>query len=507
MDLNVDVVAPSGRDAELITLALRQQGIPAESTSIAEFVHKAEGDGALGPLLIAEEALSAAAIERLSGFVREQASWSDLPILILTGAGPETRESSRLRKDWLRLGSPILLERPMSGASLTSSVQAALLGRVRQYEMKDALAELKSEREVLQAMLDNLPVGVVLAKASGEIVRGNKRLEEIVRHPLLPSADIEAQGEWIAFHSDGRRVRGEEFPLARAMKLGHALPPEEYLYERGDGTRAWVQLAAAPILNEKNEVTGGVVALSDIDTQKKSETALIQSEKLAAVGRLASSISHEINNPLESVTNLLYLACHHESVDGEVKHFLELADQELRRVSEIVSHTLRFHRQSTKPRAITARELLESPLGLYAGRMNDAGVELVLQHTESPAVTCYEGEIRQVLNNLIGNAIESMRLGGKLTVRTRESQSWTTGQRGLRITVADTGSGIAPDVARHVFDAFYTTKGQNGTGLGLWIAKGIVEKHLGSLRLFSRVGAECSGTVFSLFLPSNPFSR
>lgn len=110
------------------------------------------------------------------------------------------------------------------------------MARARQYQIKEAVAELKEERELLEAMLDSLPVGIVFAKVSGKIVRGNRRLEEIVRHPLIASADIDNHGEWIAFHSDGRRVAGREFPLARAIKTGRSQPPEEYLYQRGDGS-------------------------------------------------------------------------------------------------------------------------------------------------------------------------------------------------------------------------------------------------------------------------------
>ncbi len=506
MSLHVRVIAPTGRDSELIVAVLQQHEIPALASTLDSVLRDLHNDALFGPLLIAEEALTSVHIEQLSYHLQHQPSWSDLPVLIITASGRETSRTSRLQAERIPLGSPILLERPIRTATLVSSVQAALRARARQYQIRDAVAELKEERELLEAMLDSLPVGVVFAKASGEIVRANRRLETIVRHPMIPSADIESHGQWIAFHEDGRRVAGDEFPLARAIRSGRSLPPEEYLYQRGDGTLAWVSLAAAPVLNEFGQVTGGVVALSDIDQQKRAESALIQSEKLAAVGRLAASISHEINNPLEAITNLLFLARQSDGLPEDVKDFLETADHELARVSQIVSHTLRFHRQSTKPRAISAQELLTPALGMFAGRLSNANIELVLQYGSVDRVTCYEGEIRQVLNNLVGNAIESMKLGGKLYIRTTSAHSWETGLSGVRITVADTGYGIEPHAFARIFEAFFTTKGINGTGLGLWIAKGIVDKHRGSLRVRSRVGSERSGTVFSLFLPSDPFS-
>ncbi len=505
MSFFVRVLAPTGRDAELICSVLLANEVPAQVSSIALLAAGEAHAGPLGPLLIAEEALQPASIEYLGGLIDNQPSWSDLPILILTGSGRETSRTRSLEREWQPLGSPILLERPIRTATLVSSVRAALRARTRQYQIRDTIAELKQEQETLQVVLDNLPVGVVVAKASGEIVLGNRRLESIVGHPLIPTRDIDGHGAWTAYHPDGRRVQAEEFPLPRAMKSGRALPAEEFLYQRGDGTQGWVSLAAAPIMNEGGVVTGGVVALSDIDQQKKSESALIQNEKLAAVGRLAASISHEINNPLESVTNLLYLARLNPALPDEVKGYLNTADHELARVSQIVSHTLRFHRQSTKPRSMTAEALLGPSLGLYTGRLANAGVDLCVEHGGGEAITCYEGEIRQVLNNLISNAIEAMKTGGVLTVRSGRARSWKTGSLGLRITFADTGHGMAQTVQSRLFEAFYTTKGENGTGLGLWISRGIVEKHFGSLRMRSSVRPGRSGSVFRMFLPADAF--
>lgn len=505
MSLVVRIIAPTGRDAELICSVLIINQVPAQVSSISLLSANEPNAGPLGPLLIAEEALQPTFIEQIGTLIRDQPSWSDLPILILTGSGRDTTRSRTLEREWLPLGSPILLERPIRTATLVSSVRAALRARKRQYEIRDAIAELKQERETLQVVLDNLPVGVVVASASGEIILGNRRLESIVRHPLIPTADIEGHGAWTAYHPDGRRVQAEEFPLPRAMKLGHALPPEEYLYHRGDGTKGWVTLSAAPILSKDGVVTGGIVALSDIDQQKKSELALIQNEKLAAVGRLAASISHEINNPLESVTNLLYLARQSREVPNDIRAYLDTADHELSRVSQIVSHTLRFHRQSTRPRSMTAQALLDPSLGLYTGRIANAGVDLLLRHTPADPIACYEGEIRQVLNNLISNAIESMKTGGRLLVRSGPARSWKNGIPGLRITIADTGHGMSRQVQARLFEAFYTTKGENGTGLGLWISRGIVEKHSGSLRIRSSNHPGHNGSVFRIFLPTDPF--
>ncbi len=509
MSLVVRVIAPIGRDAELITLALRRNGLEAETCKDLFSLLKHIENQLIGPLLLSEEALNPISIRELGELMQRQPTWSDLPVLILTSSGRETTQSRRLEHSLASIGSPVLLERPIRTATLVSSVRAAIRARQRQYEIHDAfgerdaaLAELRQERETLQVMLDNLPVGVLLAKPSGEIILGNRSVERICRHPLLPTPDIESHGEWVAFHPDGHRMRGEELPLPRAMKTGHVIPPEDYLYSRGDGTLAWIRLSAAPVFNERGEVSGGVVAVSDIDQQKRAESALRQSEKLAAVGRLAASISHEINNPLEAVTNLLYLL-EQASHEPKVRQFVDMAQEELSRVSQIVTHTLRFHRQSTRPRSITPEELLEPTLGLYRARLKNLHIDLQLQHRGTGCVVCYEGDIRQVLNNLIANAIDAMRRGGRLIVRTRRSLFWSTGTPGMRITIADTGHGIPQAIMRHIFEPFYTTKGNNGTGLGLWISQDIVQKHHGHLQIRSRVEEGRSGTVVSLFLPEN----
>ena len=504
MSLVVRVIAPTGRDAELITTVLQQNDVPAQVGSAAALFN--DRTDPIGPLLIAEEALSPAFIHQLSALLRKQPAWSDLPILILTGSGRESVQSYRLQKERLPLGSPVLLERPIRTATLVSSVKAALRARARQYEVRDAVAELRQQRETLQAVLDHLPVGVLLAKPTGEVLLANRRIEALLGQSSRTAA-LESYREWPLSHPDGVRVRPTDHPLVRAVDSGRAYGPEEYLYARGDDTQSWISLAASPILNEHGEVSGGVLTVADVDQQKRSELALIQNEKLAAVGRLAASISHEINNPLEAVTNLLYLVRCGDHLPDEVRGYLDAADKELQRVSQIVSHTLRFHKQSTRPRELSAHELLEPTLGLFAGRLGNSNVSIVLDERSSGLVNCYEGEIRQILNNLVGNAIDSMKTGGRLLIRTRDSRNWRTGAPGVRIVVADNGHGMPRNVMKRVFEPFYTTKGINGTGLGLWIARGIVDKHQGMLQIYSSTRASQSGTVFSLFLPLQRASR
>ena len=245
----------------------------------------------------------------------------------------------------------------------------------------------------------------------------------------------------------------------------------------------------------------------DITERKLAEKALLQSEKLAAVGRLASSIAHEINNPLEAVTNLIYLARDIPGLVPEVRNYLDTADHELRRISAITSQTLRFHKQATNPTHCTGKALFHETLSVYQGRMVNARVLVEERHRSDLGVLCFEGEIRQVLSNLIANAIDAMPRGGRLLLRTRQATEPRSGQKGITLSVADTGVGMSSAVQSKVFEAFYSTKGLGGTGLGLWVSKEIMDRHSGTLRVRSSQADGASGTVFTLFLPVDAVRR
>lgn len=255
-----------------------------------------------------------------------------------------------------------------------------------------------------------------------------------------------------------------------------------------------------PVREADGSVSGIIVLGVDVTERKQAERALIQSEKLAAVGRLAASIAHEINNPLEAVTNLLFLA--NSSNDaGQIHDYLNLADQELRRAAAITSQTLRFHRQSTDPIPVRAEDLIAATISLFQGRILNCRVAVVPRVRPSDPVICFDGEIRQVLGNLFSNAIDAMSAHDTLFIGSRPGVDWATGRRGVVLTVADTGAGMAPEILGRVFEAFFTTKGIGGTGLGLWISADIIARHYGRLRVRSSVADRHHGTVLRVFLP------
>jgi PAS domain S-box-containing protein len=266
-----------------------------------------------------------------------------------------------------------------------------------------------------------------------------------------------------------------------------------------DGSLRWIQAFGETISSGGKPVRVVGVNL-DVTERRVAEEALVRNEKLAAVGRLASSIAHEINNPLESVTNLLYLAGQSHEL-GQVQAYLRTADIELRRVSAIANQTLRFNKQSTKPTSVTCSDLISSVLSIYQGRLHNSNISVEKRKSAQRSILCFEGEIRQVIGNLIVNAIDAMPKGGRLLLRSREGKDWRSGRDGLVITVADTGVGMSKESAGRIFEAFYTTKGFGGTGLGLWISREILDRHGGKLSVRSSQSAGRSGSVFALFLP------
>lgn len=283
-------------------------------------------------------------------------------------------------------------------------------------------------------------------------------------------------------------------------------PLEGTLATDPDDLRYWT-VTYFPVFAPDGSVQAITTASLEVTQQKKAERALIQSEKLAAVGRLASSIAHEINNPLEAVTNLIFLASQSDEVSA-IHEYLDVAARELRRMSAITNQTLRFHKQASSPQAITASQLVESVLSIYHGRMANSKATIEERIRATQPVRCFEGEIRQVISNLVSNALDALNpVGGRLFIRSREGTRWSTGKQGLYLTVADTGKGMPESTQRRLFEAFFTTKGITGTGLGLWVSKEIVDRHSGALRVRSRVGNVPHGTVFTLFLPFDAVTR
>jgi PAS domain S-box-containing protein len=401
---------------------------------------------------------------------------------------------------WWHLRALPLLDEKGSIRQWLGSATDVHEDRMAAERLSDQYAEIDRQRRELETIYRGSPVGMALYDAKElRLIRINDRQAEVFR---LSAADAigkrydELAGGVPAAQALIRRAAAGENVLNQNIEGALDRYPGEYRY--------W-NVNYSPILNEDGSVHSVAAATVEITQQKRAESALIQSEKLAAVGRMASSIAHEINNPLESVTNLIYIARSH-AILPEVQHLLDLADQELRRVSIIANQTLRFHKQASSPREISCTDLYSTVLSLYEGRLKNSAISVEKRKRAARPISCFEGDIRQVLNNLVGNAIDAMPTGGRLLLRSRESTDWgstatSPARRGLTLTVADTGGGMSPDALQHLFEPFFTTKGINGNGLGLWISAEIIDRHHGRLLMRSSQSPLHRGTVFSLFLP------
>lgn len=255
-----------------------------------------------------------------------------------------------------------------------------------------------------------------------------------------------------------------------------------------------------PMRDGDGAVSGIIVLGVDVTDGKRTEQALIEAEKIAAVGRLASSIAHEINNPLEAVTNLLYLLERTED-EEERRQYLQQAQDELARVARISTQTLRFHRQATKARNTSLADILQSVLTLNEGRIRNAQIVVETRYRTHRQVKAYEADLRQVFANLVRNAIDAAERKGRLIVSVHDAVDWESGEQGVRVSVVDTGCGMSEQTLRRIFEPFFTTKGFTGTGLGLWVSAGILQNHRARVRVRSSQAPKFQGTVFSIFFP------
>lgn len=297
-------------------------------------------------------------------------------------------------------------------------------------------------------------------------------------------------------------------PMAEVLsgKLPEARNMEVHI-ERPDGSRIVVIVNILPLKNEQGEITGAINCFSDITDHRRSDLALRTTEKLATVGRMAATLAHEINNPLESVTNFIYLARKEQTVPGPVLNYLKAADEELVRIAQMTKQTLGLYRDSTTPEPIIISDLWRNLLSMFSSKTKNRRIQVKLDLNTEAQVIGLAGELRQVFANLLSNSIDAVSLDGTIRVRVADAQGngrQQSGNRripGVRITIADNGAGILPANLRRIFEPFFTTKEAIGTGLGLWVSKEIVENHKGSIRIRSSAMPGRTGTVALVFLP------
>jgi PAS domain S-box-containing protein len=278
----------------------------------------------------------------------------------------------------------------------------------------------------------------------------------------------------------------------------------ELTNRRKDGSLYIQETTIAPVRSERGEINHFVGILVDVTDRKHAEEALIQSEKLASVGRMAATVAHEINNPLSATMNAVYIASSDPALPKHARDILGIAEQELKRVAHITKQTLGFYKESGQPVVVHLAELLDGVLDLYEPKACNKSVHVQRRYRCGVAVQAVEGELRQVISNLLTNGIDALPEKGTLYVRTAGPFPVAAGRPMVRLTIADNGTGINPDNMKRIFVPFFTTKPSIGTGLGLWITSELVKKNDGRIQVRSKMGR---GTAFAVWLPTERRAR
>ena len=365
----------------------------------------------------------------------------------------------------------------------------------------DKSQELQEGREWFQMTLKSIADAVISTDSSGRVSFINPLAQQLTGwnhlaaqgQPLKQVLRLVDEKTHAAIDDPVETIRQTQTVIAYSDGL---------IMSSRSGEDYPIELTGSPIRNERGQLAGVVVVFRDITQRRQTEQTLRGSDRLAQAGRLSATIAHEIRNPLDTVSNLVYLLRYEQEPNLVSSQYLEMASDELARIAQITGQLLTFHREAKSPTEVCLTEVLQSVLTLYAPQIKRAHITVEQRFQTERAVRGYPGELRQVFSNLVGNAIEAMPSSGRLILHVRESSlASDSGRKGVRITVLDTGAGIPGGVRKNLFAPFYTTKGEKGTGLGLWVSLGIVEKHEGTIHISSSVRPGRSGTVFSVFLP------
>jgi PAS domain S-box-containing protein len=375
---------------------------------------------------------------------------------------------------------------------VTSRVQARML--VEQHHERLQEAHLASQR--LAAIVESSDDAIISKDLNGVVTSWNRcaermfgyTAEEMIGRSVLTLIPPE-------LHADEERILS-------SLRAGKGIEHFETVRVAKSGERIEVSLSISPMRDEAGRIVGASKIARDITQHKKAERALRTTEKLASVGRLAATMAHEINNPLESVTNLVYLA-RETSKEDPVRQFLTAAEEELARVAVLTRQTLGFYRDTRATATVQLGELVAPLVSAFHPRARNKGVEIGVEAREHRKLHGFAGEMRQLIANLMTNSIDAVPARGRVRIRVSDAREWRgSGRSGVRLTIADNGCGIPAGLWQELFEPFFTTKKDVGTGLGLWVCKSIVENHGGSIRIRSSTAPGRSGTAFSIFLPA-----
>jgi PAS domain S-box-containing protein len=393
---------------------------------------------------------------------------SNIPVLHLSA----TFITNESRVHALESGADGFLTQPVEPTVLIATVRSLL-------RMRNAEAISRFTARQWQTTFDALSEGIGLLSLEGRVMRCNRAMTELLRrsyseivghnYSTLLQESLQIKEPWT-----------EELPTRQSKDV--------------QSGNQWFAITIDPIFSEEGALSGRILVVADITDRKLAEEALKVTEKLAATGRLAHSIAHEINNPLSAVMNVLFLLDREPQTDAG-KQYLRTANAELSRVARITKQTLAFHRETAEPMQVSLSDLLEGVVNLFGPQISARSVQIEKDFRFSGTLQAFPGELQQVFSNLLSNALEAVPRGGRIRLRTRSSGST------VRVLLSDNGGGIPESIRKNIFEAFFTTKQLKGSGLGLWLTMGIVHKHHGTIRMRSTTIAGRSGTCFGISLP------
>lgn len=359
---------------------------------------------------------------------------------------------------------------------------------------------LNEVRLELAAIVESSDDAIVTKNLSGIITSWNRAAERIFGYS---EEEIVGCSILTLIPPD---LQSEEQTIIEKIQSGQRIDHYETVRLTKNGERLDVSLTISPLKNSSGKIIGASKVLRNITERKRLERNLLQAEKIAATGKMAATIAHEINNPLESVLNLIYLARTNASDPDQVAAYLRTAEEELLRVSHIAKQTLGYYREHSAAVQVSLSALVVDTLKIYESKLRSAGVQIQTEFGSSRQITLKKGEMMQVISNLVTNAMYAMPCGG--TLRASVEDATESGKPGLLLEIEDTGEGIPAECLGRIFEPFFTTRSSIGTGIGLWVATQFVDGHKGKISVKSSVDADSHGTKMSIFLPfDNPYSK
>jgi PAS domain S-box-containing protein len=390
-------------------------------------------------------------------------------------------------------------------ASVLATIGLALLAYhiLREMSLREKHArEIHAREEWFRVTLTSIGDAVIVTDESGRVAFMNPVAESLIgtRFARVKGRDI---SDVLAIFNEFTGAVSQD-PVKKVMQEGKVVGLANHtVLKHADGRLIPIEDSAAPIRDDMGELIGVVLVFRDVTNERKTQDLLRRSEKLAAAARLSATVAHEINNPLEAVGNLIYLAKGNPNASPEIVKSLSIAEQELERVAHITRQTLGFYRESNEARPVELPPLIESVLRLYSNKLSSKNIRVERDFGQCPPMLGVPGELKQVISNLVSNAVDAVSPNGKIRLRTQGVDDHNGGR--IQLVIEDDGPGVAPEHRSRIFEPFFTTKKDIGTGLGLWVSREIIERHGGTITVSAPDGnGSAPGASFVIELPCHP---